>query len=396
VELAPRFFYFSTLFLFREAKMNETRQRLEASTVRSQSPAPDLAPTGSPQSRGQSVIVHATETLLALGDLPRSSARDVIDHIMQGHASSPQIAAFLIALRMKGETAAEIAGCAEAMAAHMVPVSPEREDLIDTAGTGGDGTGSFNISTAAALVAAAAGAGVAKHGNRAVSSASGSADVLEALGFDLNLDPALIAQSIDRYGFGFLFAPLHHPAMRHAVPVRKELATRTVFNILGPLTNPARAQAQIVGVYAPELAATVARVMVLLGTKRALVIHGADGLDELSPSGVNLVYEVTDGKIEETTLDPADLGMTRCHVSQLRGATPAENATTTRSLLRGAPGPLRDAVLLNAGAALRVAGIADGYRDGLDLASTAIDSGAAAERLDALVAFSRRQVEMAG
>ena len=250
----------------------------------------------------------------------------------------------------------------------MVAVSPQRKDLIDTAGTGGDGTGSFNISTAAALVASAAGAGVAKHGNRAVSSASGSADVLEALGFDLNLEPFRIAESIDRYGFGFLFAPIHHPAMRHAVPVRKELATKTVFNILGPLTNPARAQAQIVGVYAPDLAATMAQVMVLLGTKRALVIHGADGMDELSPSGVNLVYEVTDGEVEETTLDPQDLGVERCNLSQLRGGTPTENATTTRMLLQGRPGPLRDAVLLNAAAALRVAGIADGYQEGLTLA----------------------------
>jgi anthranilate phosphoribosyltransferase len=374
--------------------MTDTQELLDTS-INGITAARDPVPAP-PRAQTKSIIVQATETLLGRADLGRSTARAVLDHIMEGDATPAQIAAFLVALRMKGETAEEIAGCAEAMSAHMVPVSPQRNDLIDTAGTGGDGTGSFNISTAAALVAAAAGAGVAKHGNRAVSSACGSADVLEALGFDLNLEPPRIAESIDRYGFGFLFAPLHHPAMRHAVPVRKELATRTVFNILGPLTNPARAQAQIVGVFAPDLAATVAQVMVLLGTKRALVIHGADGMDELSPSGVNLVYEVSDGKVEETTLDPRDLGVARCHVSQLRGGSPTENATTTRLLLQGRPGAVRDAVLLNAAAALRVAGIADGYQEGLTLARAAVDSGAAAARLEELVMFPREQMAAAG
>ena len=213
---------------------------------------------------------------------------------------------------LKGETADEIAGCAEAMRAHVLAVQPQRDDLVDTAGTGGDGARTINISTAAALVAAAAGAGVAKHGNRAVSSASGSADVLEALGFRLELPPARIERSIDELGFGFLFAPTHHPAMRHAAPVRRELAARTVFNVLGPLTNPAGARAQVVGVYAPSLVRTIAEVLAQLGARRAFVVHGAGGIDELSPTGPNLVCEVVDGDVREREIDPLELGVPRC------------------------------------------------------------------------------------
>src|ERR671930_1243265 len=212
-----------------------------------------------------------------------------MNEVMEGDATPAQIAGFLVALRAKGETAEEIAGCAEAMRDHVLAVRPTREDLVDTAGTGGDGASTINISTAAALVAAAAGAAVAKHGNRAVSSACGSADVLEALGFRLELPHERIAQSIDELGFGFLFAPTHHPAMRHAASVRRELATRTVFNVLGPLTNPAGARAQVVGVYAPELVRTIAEVLARLGARRAFVVYGAAGIDELSPIGPNLV-----------------------------------------------------------------------------------------------------------
>src|SRR2546430_13157804 len=243
--------------------------------------------------------------------------------IMRGESTPAQIGGFLIALRVKGETADEIAGCAEAMRAHVLAVRRMGQDLADTAGTGGDGARTINISTAAALVAAAAGAGVAKHGNRAVSSASGSADVLEALGFRLELPPARIERSIDELGFGFLFAPTHHPAMRHAAPVRRELAARTVFNVLGPLTNPAGARAQVVGVYAPALVRTIADVLAQLGARRAYVVHGAGGIDELSPAGPNLLCEVVYGDVRERELDPLELGVPRCAPDDLRGRAPA-------------------------------------------------------------------------
>src|SRR2546427_5646673 len=231
---------------------------------------------------GERMIQRALARLLDGHDLSREEAHEVMGSIMSGEATPAQIAGFLIALRAKGETAHEIAGCAEAMREHALLVRPQRDDLVDTAGTGGDGARTINISTAAALVAAAAGAGVAKHGNRAVSSASGSADVLEALGFNLELEHDRIARSIDELGFGFLFAPAHHPAMRHAASVRRELATRTVFNLLGPLTNPAGARAQVVGVYSPALVRTIAEVLARLGAHRAYVVHGGGGIDELS------------------------------------------------------------------------------------------------------------------
>jgi anthranilate phosphoribosyltransferase len=269
-------------------------------------------------------------------------------------------------------------------------VHPERDDLVDTAGTGGDGGRTFNISTAAALVAAAAGAAVAKHGNRAVSSSSGSADVLEALGFSLEQTPERIARSIDELGFGFMFAPTHHPAMRHAAPVRRELATRTVFNVLGPLTNPAGARAQVIGVYAPGLVRTIAEVLVQLGAHRAFVVHGAHGIDELSPSGPNLVCEVVAGEVHERTIDPAELGVARCDPDELRGGTPAENAQAVRDVFAGTDGGgKRDAVVLNAAGAIAAAGHAEDLREGLELARQALDSGAARERLDELAEFSR-------
>jgi anthranilate phosphoribosyltransferase len=312
---------------------------------------------------------------------------------MAGEATPAQIGGFLVALRAKGETADEIAGCAEAMRAHVLAVRPRRDDLVDTAGTGGDGACTINISTAAALVAAAAGAAVAKHGNRAVSSACGSADVLEALGFTLELEPDRIARSIDELGFGFLFAPSHHPAMRYAAPVRKELATRTVFNVLGPLTNPAGARAQVVGVYSPELVRTIAEVLAALGARRAFVVHGAGGIDELSPVGPNLIAEVVDGAVRERTLDPeAELGLPRCDVAELRGGTPAENAAALREVFDGADGGRRSAILLNAAGAIAAAGHAGDLREGLELARETVDSGAAAQRLEQLVAFSRETV----
>jgi anthranilate phosphoribosyltransferase len=277
------------------------------------------------------------------------------------------------------------------MRAHALAVRPRRDDLVDTAGTGGDGAHTFNISTAAALVAAAAGAGVAKHGNRAVSSASGSADVLEALGFELEQPPERIERSIDELGFGFLFAPSHHPAMRHAAPVRRELAARTVFNVLGPLTNPAGARAQVVGVYAPELAPTIADVLARLGARRAFVVHGAGGIDELSPAGPNLVCEVKGGKVERREIDPRDLGVPRCRPGDLRGGSPEENAAVVREIFEGARGAKREAVLLNAAGAIAAAGRASDLADGYGLAAEAVDSSAAGERLEALVVFSREK-----
>ena len=320
-------------------------------------------------------------------DLTRDEARDAMNTIMSGEATPAQIGGFLVALRLKGETADEIAGCAEAMRAHVLAVRPQREDLVDTAGTGGDGGRTFNISTAAALVAAAAGAGVAKHGNRAVSSSSGSADVLEALGFELELPADRIAESIDTLGFGFLFAPTHHPAMKHAAPVRRELAARTVFNVLGPLTNPAGARAQVVGVYSPDLVKTLAEVLAALGARRAFVVHGAGGIDELSPAGPNLVCEVVDGGVREREIDPLELGIPRCAPEVLRGGSPQENAAVIRDVFRGGNGGRRDAILLNAAGAIAAGGHAEDLGEGLEIARQTVESGAAAERLEALIAF---------
>jgi anthranilate phosphoribosyltransferase len=335
------------------------------------------------------MIQEAIARALDGRDLSERDARTVMDEIMRGEATPAQIAGFLVALRAKGETVAEIAGCAEAMRDHVIRVRPTRTDLVDTAGTGGDGARTINISTAAAIVAAAAGAGVAKHGNRAVSSASGSADVIEALGFRLELTPERIAQSIDLHGFGFMFAPLHHPAMKHAAPVRLELATRTVFNVLGPLTNPAGAQAQVVGVYSPELARKLAEVLARIGTTRSFVVHGAGGLDELSPAGPSLSFEVVGDSVKRRVIDPLELGIERSEPEELRGGDATENAAAIRGVLAGARGGRRDAILLNAAAAVVAAGLADELREGLQLARVAIDSGAAAERLEQAAAFSR-------
>jgi anthranilate phosphoribosyltransferase len=335
------------------------------------------------------VIRQAIGSLLDGRDLSRGDARAVMTEIMSGEATPAQIAGFLVSLRAKGETVEEITGCAEGMREHVVPVNPTRDDLVDTAGTGGDGAHTFNISTAAALLAAAAGAAVAKHGNRAMSSASGSADVLEALGFRLEARPERIAASIDGLGFGFMFAQAHHPAMRHAAPVRRELATRTVFNLLGPLTNPAGARAQVVGVFSAALVRPMAEVLLHLGVRRALVVHGHGGLDEISPTGPNKISEVIDGAVRDRTLDPADLGIAPSDPVELRGGSAADNAATVRDVFAGRDhGAKRDAVLLNAAAALAVAGHADDLRGGLDLARATLASGAAEARLDELILFS--------
>lgn len=323
-------------------------------------------------------------------DLTRAQARSVMEEIMSGDASQVQIAGFLVALRAKGETPEEIAGCAEAMRAFVTPVQTSRHDLVDVVGTGGDARRTLNISTAAGILAAAAGAAVAKHGNRAVSSASGSADVLEALGFVLEQEPERISESIDRLGFGFMFAPSHHPAMRHAAPVRRELGMRTIFNVLGPLTNPAGARAGVFGVYAPALVRTVAEALAQLDTSRAFVVHGFGGIDELSPCGPNTIAEVVDGLVHDRVIDPADYGIEPSAPEALTGGTPEENAEEIRAIFAGdLRGPKRDAVLLNAAGAIAAAGHAADLHEGIAVARRTLDAGEATVRLDQLVHFSR-------
>ncbi len=337
------------------------------------------------------MIQGTISRLLDGHDLTRAEANEAMSEIMRGEATQAQIAGFLVALRAKGETADEIAGCAEAMREHVLQVRPKRTDLVDIVGTGGDGANTYNISTAAALVAAAAGAAIAKHGNRAASSACGSADVLEALGFRLELPPERIERSIDELGFGFLFAQAHHPAMKHAAPVRRELATRTVFNVLGPLTNPAGARAQMLGVYSPELTRTIAAALVQLGATRAFVVHGAGGIDELSPCGPNLVCEVENGSVREYELDPAELGVERVRPggAARRRSRDERARAARRARRRGRRPPLGGPA--QRGRRDRGRGTRRDLREGLELAREAVDSGAAGTRLDELVAFSQAE-----
>jgi anthranilate phosphoribosyltransferase len=324
-------------------------------------------------------------------------AESVMDEVMTGAATPAQIAGFLVALRVKGETVEEITGCARAMRRAAVPVRPQRTDVIDTCGTGGDRAGTFNISTTTAFVAAGAGLAVAKHGNRSVSSQSGSADVLRVLGVDLDLTPEQVAQAIDEVGIGFLFAPRLHPAMRYAIGPRRELGVRTVFNILGPLTNPAGAQSQLLGVYDASLTEPLARVLQELGGRAGYVVHGADRLDELTTTGLNRVSVFgvggADGPVVTDTVDPRELGFAPAQIEELRGGDPEENAQITRSVLSGEDrGPRRDIVLLNSAAALLVGGLASDLREGVALAAESIDGGAALGKLEALAAFSQSVV----
>jgi anthranilate phosphoribosyltransferase len=335
------------------------------------------------------VIVAAIAAMAEGRSLTRDEAREVMGVVMRGEATPAQIGGLLVGLRAKGETVDEITGFAEAMREHVLPVRPTRAPLVDVVGTGGDGARTFNISTAAAIVAAAGGAAVAKHGNRAASSACGSADVLEELGLALELPPERIAASIDDHGFGFMFARVHHPAMRHAAPVRQELGTRTVFNVLGPLANPAGARDGVFGVYSAELARTYAEALAGLGARRAIVVHGSGAIDELSPAGPNLVVEVVDGDIRESELDPRDVGISPGDPDELRGGAPPENAAAIRRVLEGEPGARRDAVVLNAAGALVAAGVADDLADGVVLAARALDTGEAGATLEELVGFSQ-------
>jgi anthranilate phosphoribosyltransferase len=320
-------------------------------------------------------------------DLSRREMEVLIGLLMDGGLDERVTAGLLIALAMKGESVAELAGAAAAMRARVLTIPHRRPEVIDTCGTGGDGRGTFNISTAAALVASAAGAAVAKHGNRSVSSRSGSADVLEALGVRIDATPEATGRCLDQLGIAFLFAPGLHPAMRAVMPVRRALTVRTLFNLLGPLTNPAGARRQVIGVFAAERVETVAGALCELGTEHALVVHGSDGLDEITCSGPTTVAETRDGSVRLYELEPEDFGVARHPTEALAGGDPGENAALLRILLEGAPGPLRDVTLINAGAALVVAGVAEEWRDGAERAAAAIDSGAAAARLEDLRSF---------
>lgn len=342
------------------------------------------------------VLTKAIDALAAGRDLSAEETAEVLAQIMHGEASETQIAAFLIALRTKGETVDEIAGLARTMrelASH-VPAMRDgvaREDLLDTAGTGGGRT-TFNVSTTAALVAAGAGCVVAKHGNRSATSASGSADLLEALGARIDLAPEGVAACIEEAGFGFMFAPAHHQATRFVVPVRRELAVRTVFNLLGPLTNPAGATRQLIGVADPAFLETIAGALARLGVARALVVSGEDGLDEVSVSAATRVVEVNGEELRRYTLAPQDLGVATAAPDEplLAGGSPAENAQVTRAVFEGEQGPRADLVLVNAGAAIYAAGAATSVAEGVQAARAAIEAGKAAEALEAYVQATHR------
>jgi anthranilate phosphoribosyltransferase len=333
-------------------------------------------------------LSEAIEQLLGGRALTREQARDVMDQVMAGEATTAQIAGVLIALRAKGETVEEMTGFVDSMRAHATPLEVP-EGTIDTCGTGGDRAGTFNISTAAALVAAGAGIPVAKHGNRAASSRCGSADVLEALGVDITLGPDGVRRCIEAAGIGFCFAPTFHPAMRHAGPARRELGVRTVFNVLGPLANPGRVRRQALGVGAAPLAPLMVHVLQQLGHERALVFFGEDGIDELTTTGPSRVYQLDRGSIKEYELEPQDVGLSRSKPEDLRGGTPPENAALLRAVLDGERGHRRDVVLLNAAAAIIAAGHADDWSQGLSVAAESLDSGRARQALESMVKAAR-------
>ncbi len=335
------------------------------------------------------MIAAAIKRVVDGQNLERDEMYRIFGDVMDGKATDVQKSAFLIALRMKGETPDEITGAAIAMRERVTPLQVDRDSLVDTCGTGGDGRGTFNISTLAALVAAGAGANVAKHGNRAVSSSCGSADLLTALGVHIDLDAARMSEVLRRTGISFLFAPKLHPAMGAVVGVRRELGVRTIFNVLGPLTNPAFAKRQVLGVYAGHLVDVIARVLLALGAEHALVVHSRDGLDEISVSAPTRVCEVRDGEIRTYEITPGDLGIRVHPLEALAGGDAEENARIARSLLDGEEGARRDVVAANAGAALYVAGAAPTLRDGVRMAREAFASGAAKKKLEELIAATK-------
>ncbi len=333
-------------------------------------------------------IREAIDQVVSGGSLDMADASAVMREIMGGEATPAQLGSFLTALRLKGETTQEIAGMAAVMREFALRVEVDGT-VVDTVGTGGDGSNSFNISTATAFVAAGAGLKVAKHGNRAASSSCGSADILEALGASIELTPDVVARCINEVGVGYMFAQAFHPAMRHAGPVRREIGIRTVFNILGPLTNPAGAQVQLIGVAFPELGATMAEVLRLLGSHRAMIVHGHGGLDEISLSGDTSVWELQGDQVREWTLHVDDTGLPLTPVEAVRGGDREQNAATMRRLLQGEPGPVRDMVLLNSAGVLLVGDLVSTIREGVEMAAQIIDSGAALDKLDKFVELTQ-------
>jgi len=335
------------------------------------------------------MIKEAIQTLIAGRSLSMDEAASVMEEIMNGEATPAQFGSFVTALRLKGETVDEIIGLAKTMRVKAVPVIIN-EPVVDTCGTGGDGLSTFNISTAAAFVAAGAGLKVAKHGNRAMSSQCGSADILEALGVRIDLNAQQVKRCLDEVGMGFMFAPVFHPAMKYAAAPRREIGIRTVFNILGPLTNPAGAKAQVIGVADSSLVKKLALALQGLGCHHALVVHGEDGLDEITITNKTQVCELKDGHLESYTISPEDLGLSRAELNDLKGGTVSENATLLCSILAGTPGPQRDVVLMNAAAVLLAGDRVATLQQGLALAKEVIDSGHARSKLEQLIEFSQR------
>jgi anthranilate phosphoribosyltransferase len=335
------------------------------------------------------LLTRSIDALASGRDLTLEDAAAVLSEIMDGNASEVQIAAFLIALRTKGETVDELAGLARTMRAHAVRVTASREELLDTAGTGG-GRRTFNVSTTAALIAAGAGCSVAKHGNRSATGLSGSADVLEALGARIDLTPTAVAQCIDEVGFGFMFAPAHHQATRYVIPVRRELAVRTIFNFLGPLTNPAGATRQLVGVSDPAYLETMAGALARLDTRHALLVSGEDGVDEFSISAPTLVVEVVGDELRKYSVTPEQVGLERAHPDAVPGGNPEQNADTARSIFAGELGVARDLAVLNAGAAIYAGGRAESLEEGVRAAEQAVDDGAATAVLQRFVTRTRQ------
>ena len=347
------------------------------------------------------MIKEAIAKIVLQQDLNEAEMIEVMNQVMGGEATQAQVGAFITALRMKGETIEEITGAARVMRDHATPIrvgraldidreeiNLDRETILDTCGTGGSGTKSFNISTTVAFVVSACGVKVAKHGNRSISSACGSADVLEALGVNLNVTPQQVEACINEIGVGFLFAPALHGAMKHAIGPRREIGIRTIFNILGPLTNPAGADRQVLGVYDESLVEVLARVLAKLGCQRGFVVHGQDGMDEVTLTGPTRIGEIRDGAVTLSTIEPEDFGLRRCKLAELQGGDAVANAEIVRDILAGNPGPKRQVVLLNAAYALVAAGLAKDVEAGLERARAAIDDGLAMAKLEGLVALT--------